>query len=604
MDAALDRYLDRMTGLLIDGTLMGSEPYSELRKVTASRTITALKSLDGPRKAVVIRFLSDARLINSDEPILHLSGADLHDADLHDADLPNISLDHVDLSHANLHGASLSSARMHGANLRLADLSGASFYDSTLSEADLTGADLSNSTLWNTYLRGASLVGANLQHASMSGVSLQGANISDADLTGAELNTADFQDAKRNEATRIDPKWALVMEVVSRGAEGKSLDGVDLSYARMPRARLRRASLKSANLTEAILSGADLSEAVLVGADLTRADLTRARLIATDLGRADLTHADFSGADISGANLETSILDWTDLRGVTVDARTRLLPKTLRIVEIHSKHDKPLDLRHADLSRARLLYADLEKSDLLAANLNEAILSRVNLSNASLRYASLAGTNIDDSNLEAADFTDSNVELFQICTSTNRFEGAVLPDGTFAGRGERLMAHYDWMRSMGQVEGMQPAGFHQVLSSWIPANLYPGEGEPEDLYPAPEPFYGLRDASRFPSGLFVAYDSFIVGSPDELREYAAWFHSEMQTYIDAHTAELVDPRNEVLIVLAFGMPGDVPDHLERDYLQLFRLDTLLTRVVGVLFPEGPQLKELFRTELHPQGPIG
>jgi uncharacterized protein YjbI with pentapeptide repeats len=158
-DTALQAYLDQMSGLMIgDEPLRDSEEGSAVRTLARARTLTILVRVDPSRKAEVMQFLTEARLVQGDphvdppkKPIISLLGADLTGADLTEADL-------------------------YGADLYGADLSGADLSGAFLPYADLTGAVLS---------------GADLTSAVLSGADLTDANMADADLYDAEGVTKD-----------------------------------------------------------------------------------------------------------------------------------------------------------------------------------------------------------------------------------------------------------------------------------------------------------------------------------------------------------------------------------------------------------------------------
>jgi uncharacterized protein YjbI with pentapeptide repeats len=153
--------------------------------VARARTLTVLSRLDGDRKARMVRFLNEARLIDPDDVVLAL----------HKADLKGINL-----SQTELFGAA-----MIGADLRKADLREAVFYSCDFSKADLSGADLSGAKLWGKTkvtaqydegeviertrpkLVGASLRGADLSGADLSGADLSGASLSSVNLTHANV---------------------------------------------------------------------------------------------------------------------------------------------------------------------------------------------------------------------------------------------------------------------------------------------------------------------------------------------------------------------------------------------------------------------------------
>ena len=116
-----------------------------------------MRSLDGVRKGLLIKFLQESSLIDKENLIIPLAGADLSGADLHDANLGSSALinkkrrdpayfivqqagsdfSYVNLSDANLCGTNLRKVLLNGANLNNADLHG----------ADLTQAQLSKTIL-------------------------------------------------------------------------------------------------------------------------------------------------------------------------------------------------------------------------------------------------------------------------------------------------------------------------------------------------------------------------------------------------------------------------------------------------------------------------
>jgi len=141
-EAALEAYLAHMADLLLDKRLKESQPGSGIREVARARTLTVVWRIGKYRKGILLKFLYEAGLIHSSEPLIDLAEADLshahlHSIDLHGAHLRGTDLSEADLSGANLSGADLSLARLHGADLRNADLRG----------ADLTGADLDGAIL-------------------------------------------------------------------------------------------------------------------------------------------------------------------------------------------------------------------------------------------------------------------------------------------------------------------------------------------------------------------------------------------------------------------------------------------------------------------------
>jgi hypothetical protein len=162
---ALQTYLTQMSALLLDSDMALQEGSPEARTVARMRTLTVLRQLDPLRKAIVLNFLWDARLIRQRmqrlDPLIDLRGANLSNANLRGTDLRGsmlreVNLRGADLRDANLSRADLSSANLRGANLYGADLSDAILKLTDMSDADLRRITLTNDTvLWRCTLRGA-----------------------------------------------------------------------------------------------------------------------------------------------------------------------------------------------------------------------------------------------------------------------------------------------------------------------------------------------------------------------------------------------------------------------------------------------------------------
>ncbi|WP_148129289.1 pentapeptide repeat-containing protein, partial [Dulcicalothrix desertica] len=93
------------------------------------------------------------------------------------------------------------------------------------------------------------------------------------------LNSKDF---------KSDYKLRLIQDILSQGARGNHLEGV--------------------NLSDADLTGADLC-----GSNLSNANLVKAKLRHTNLVRANLTGADLNSSDLTGSNLTLAYLDGVNL---------------------------------------------------------------------------------------------------------------------------------------------------------------------------------------------------------------------------------------------------------------------------------------------------
>ena len=130
-EAALQGYLDTMSGLLLHDNLRDSQPENEVGVVARTRTWTTLRLLDPGRKKILLKFLEEADLIR----IIDLSKADLSGTDLRGFDLRGANLSEANLYESNLHEANLS-----GAALNYADLQGAKLDESNLDGLDLKEA--------------------------------------------------------------------------------------------------------------------------------------------------------------------------------------------------------------------------------------------------------------------------------------------------------------------------------------------------------------------------------------------------------------------------------------------------------------------------------
>ncbi len=124
-DEALQAYFEGMEDLLLDEGLLSPQQRVEERTLARARTLIILGRVDGARKRSVVQFLYESQLIQKDQPIVSLSGADLSEAHLSGVRLSNAHLVGADVSGADLSGAMLSNADLRSANLFEADLSNA-----------------------------------------------------------------------------------------------------------------------------------------------------------------------------------------------------------------------------------------------------------------------------------------------------------------------------------------------------------------------------------------------------------------------------------------------------------------------------------------------
>lgn len=275
--AALQTYIDKLSELLLEKKLRDSKPEDETRKIARVRTLTVLPRLDRERKRSLLLFLYELGLIEKDNPIVVLSGADLSGANLNRADLRKINLTGTNLIRsdfwmADLSGTNLSEADLRETNLSEADLSetnlsGANLSWSDLFKVDLSEADLSEATFIEVDMSNAKLSKATLSRAMLSRINLSEADLNKADLSEADLESVSLISAKLSGANMSGAKLRKV-----------DLSSIDLRGANLNGAKLIKVNLRKADLREANLSRVDLKGAVLEGADLGKADLSEANL--------------------------------------------------------------------------------------------------------------------------------------------------------------------------------------------------------------------------------------------------------------------------------------------------------------------------------------
>jgi len=212
-EAALQAYIDSMSGLLLEKNLRNSGDDDEVRKIARVRTLTVLRRLDKYRKRSVLQFLHESGLIDKDNKIIDLHGADIREADLH-----GVNLSGDDLSGAYLQGVYLSGAILREANLSRTNMLSANLYSASLIGTDLAhtilvGASLSEADLSRANLQGAlmrfphssegDLGGVHLGEPGLYEAGLHGANLSEANLTGAKVTDEQLKQAKTLEGATM-----------------------------------------------------------------------------------------------------------------------------------------------------------------------------------------------------------------------------------------------------------------------------------------------------------------------------------------------------------------------------------------------------------------
>lgn len=188
--ALLIEYLDEISELVEKQllTLNDDDNSKAQRTIARARTLSVLRALDSDRKGELIQFLSAARLIERDKPIIDLNRAYLEGANL---------------GGANLEGANLGEANLEGANLEEANFWGAYLWGANLKKVDLGEANLQEVDLREVDLGGANLEEANLGEANLREVDLRKVDLGGANLEGANLGGANLEEAKNLNSTQI-----------------------------------------------------------------------------------------------------------------------------------------------------------------------------------------------------------------------------------------------------------------------------------------------------------------------------------------------------------------------------------------------------------------
>jgi len=198
-DGALQAYLDKMSELMLQKSLLNSEVGDTAFTLAQARTTTVIERFDAKHNQSVTRFLTDAGLTGADEgPSLLagtvLRGAELANTSLQGANFVKQQQEGSDQSTMPIHVMSdpedlvstpsgvqvdvatiLSGADLRGAGLQGANLAGCQLTDTILRNAALQDAELSNALLQGADLRGATLFGANLSGADLKNTDLKGA---------------------------------------------------------------------------------------------------------------------------------------------------------------------------------------------------------------------------------------------------------------------------------------------------------------------------------------------------------------------------------------------------------------------------------------------
>jgi uncharacterized protein YjbI with pentapeptide repeats len=319
--------LDRMTTMLSGGA----------RSASASRQSVPVQgfilpflkaSVDGSLFGLFYRNLNVTDLdlvadkeVNPREATLILRGRDLRFAKFDRTDLHQ-----ADFTGSNMDGASFVNADLRAVTMRCGDI------DTLLLTNDRMAARC-------TSARGADFTRARMADARMSGIDLTGGKLEDvrlenADLSFALMSGADFANAR--------------------------LEGADMTGGvELLGASFLVASMQGTDLTGAKLSGANFSSAAMQGAILNHAHLEGAALRDTDLDGADLQLAWLQGADFTGARITA-----TDFRGAAAWRTLPPLPDTGGMADLTQLSLRPLD--ESDVQILKAAIAAIESTALKA----------------------------------------------------------------------------------------------------------------------------------------------------------------------------------------------------------------------------------------------
>ncbi|HYA99109.1 MAG TPA: ABC transporter permease [Ktedonobacteraceae bacterium] len=178
----LNNYMEKISALLTQHNLLHAKATDPVAIIADTLTRETLQQLSPQRKAALLQYLYNTKLIDDEFHVVSLSGADFHSG----------LFAGIDLSDTNLTGANFSASDMRNVDLRFTTLVGVNF-----SGANLTGADLSGADMHNVDVSGANLAGANLM--GVTGISLEQL-IQARSLAGTTLPNGSVQPTVENDS--------------------------------------------------------------------------------------------------------------------------------------------------------------------------------------------------------------------------------------------------------------------------------------------------------------------------------------------------------------------------------------------------------------------
>ncbi len=253
---------------------------------------------------------------------------------------------------------------------------------------------------------------ASLEGEDMTGAKLSGLDLSGMNLKKALLTGADLSGAKM-EGTDLSGAFLSKATLTAVQASGATLRGADLVRATMSRADLSKAALEEADLSESDLSRASLSKAMAAGARFARANLVRADLEGADLTKADLTQCRLHGANLSSAVLQGALLLRCWGRALRAE-KARFSAARLNEAVLTEGRFADLQGDGSLWHQAHLFGSDFSRARLAQADFTEALLDRCRFPEANLRNgrfvgASLRGAEMVRANLFRSDLTRTDL---------------------------------------------------------------------------------------------------------------------------------------------------------------------------------------------------
>jgi uncharacterized protein YjbI with pentapeptide repeats len=223
-------------------------------------------------------------------------------------------------------------------------------------------------------------------------------------------------------------------------ANGRYLNGCDLTRAHCHIGQFNGTSMKNATLRNTLCKGASFSEANLIKSFLANSNFSKSDFQNANLSDANLSDANLSDANLSDANLSDANLSDANLRKANlVDAK--MTDSNLANANLSDANLSDAQLTRSDLSGAELSFANLTGIIAIGTSFNRASLSGVNFSRAILIGASfvssriysakfnnayLDGATFISSDINEVDFLDSNLTHDQLKEASS-YQEVILP---------------------------------------------------------------------------------------------------------------------------------------------------------------------------------